>query len=63
MINSFMRFIVLSLFLMSGCGMIVTHEKGSLPKLEFPQAEKYRTKDFDAEIKTDKFELSCDVHF
>ena len=54
----------LLLFLITGCSSIdVQHRPGKMPKLslESETLDKICTKDFDADIKTDQFIISCDI--
>lgn len=54
----------LLLILLSGCSSIdVEHQHGKMPKisLESETLDKICTKDFDADVKTDQFILSCDI--
>ena len=52
------------LYLMTGCSNIsVEHEHGKMPKLDFKSKtiDSFCTKDFDADIKSDQFIISCDI--
>lgn len=52
------------LWLLTGCGTIeIEHRPGAMPKLslESETLDKICTKDFDADIKTDQFIISCDI--
>jgi hypothetical protein len=54
----------LLLFLLTGCSSIeIIHREGRMPKVEVESEfmDKLCTKDFDANIKTDQFIISCDI--
>lgn len=54
----------LFLWLLTGCATIgLEHRPGKMPKLslESETLDKICTKDFDADIKTDQFIISCDI--
>lgn len=62
LIASFLLWMIL--WLLSGCATIeIEHRPGKTPKLslESETLDKICTKDFDADIKTDSFVISCDV--
>lgn len=52
------------LFMFTGCTSIeVIHREGRMPKVEMKSEffDKLCTKDFDAEVKTDQFIISCEI--
>lgn len=54
----------LLLFLLTGCSSIeIIHREGRMPKVdvESETMDKICTKDFDADIKTDQFIISCEI--
>lgn len=54
----------LLLFLLTGCSSIeIEHRNGTMPKIDIKSeiVDSICTKDFDADIKTDEFLITCEI--
>jgi len=55
-------FLIIAFCVTGGCGIItVTHEDGDLPKVDILKGSEFCDKEFEANIDTDEFVLTCHI--